>query len=159
MTGGVMSGGDIGSGSGSGTVLFYSGAEMTPSAIRAKHPGARFIARAHLIAREAEIAGAFARTLVDRGEAATVWGIAVRIPETIGGKVRKATTDEGAELDAVLAEPMLAAGEPEAVLNAALYWELPPAYTTLLRAAAGVTPPAPEGGWETPPLEAESPAP
>jgi hypothetical protein len=132
---------------------------MTPQAIRAVHPGARFIARAHLIAQEAEISSAFARTLVDRGETATVWGIAVRVPEAIGGSPRKATTDEGVELDVVPAEPMLAAGEPEAVLNAALYWELPPAYTTLLRAAAGIAPPAPEGGWETPPLEAESPEP
>jgi hypothetical protein len=131
---------------------------MTPQAIRAAHPGARFIARAHLMAREAEIAAAFARTLVDRGEAAAVWGIAVRIPDQISGITRRATTDEGIELDVVLAEPMLAAGEPEALLNAALYWELPPPYTTLLRTAAGIAPPAPEGGWESPPLEAESPA-
>ncbi len=145
----------------SGTVLFYSGAEMLPQTIRAAYPGARFIARARLIAPEAEIADAFARALVDRGETAIVWGIAVRVPGTVSGTARTATTDEGREIDAVLPGSQVLTGDPEAVLNAALYWELPPAYTSVLREAAGVAPPAPEGGWETPPLDAEpeSPAP
>ena len=144
-----MSGGDE-------TVLFYSGAEMLPQTIRAAHPEARFIARAYVIAPEAEIAEAFARPLVDRGETATVWGIAVRVPERVSGPARSATTDEGQEIAVILPESQVVTGDPEAVLNAALYWELPPAYTSLLREAAGVAPPAPEGGWETPPLEAES---
>ena len=139
-----------------GTVLFYSGAGMGPQAIRAEYPGAQFIARARIVAPEADIADTFARTLVDRGEAATVWGIAVQVPDDVEGDRRTITTDEGKELEAVLAEPMLAQGPAEDVLNAALYWELPPAYTTLLREAAGVAPPEPEGGWDQPPLEAES---
>jgi hypothetical protein len=145
----------------SGTVLFYSGAEMLPQTIRAAYPGARFIARARLIAPETEIAETFARALVDRGETAIVWGIAVRVPDTVSGTARTATTDEGQELDVVLPGSQVVTGNPEAVLNAALYWELPPAYTGVLRGAAGVAPPAPEGGWETPPLDAEtgSPAP
>lgn len=144
---------------GSGTVLFYSGAEMLPQTIRADYPEARFIARAHLIAQEAEIAESFARPLVDRGETATVWGIAVRVPNTVSGTARTATTDEGQELEVILPGSQVATGDPEAVLNAALYWELPPAYTSALREAAGVAPPAPEGGWEAPLLDAESPTP
>jgi hypothetical protein len=128
---------------------------MSPQAIRAEYPGAQFIARARITAPEAELSDTFARVLVDRGEAATVWGIAVQVPDDLPGDPRAIATDEGKELEAVLAEPMLLEGDPEAVLNAALYWELPPAYTALLREAAGVAPPEPEGGWDQPPLEAE----
>ena len=132
---------------------------MLPQAIRAAHPEARFIARAHLIAPEGEIAEAFARPLVDRGETATVWGIAVRVPESVSGFARTVTTDDGREIEVIVPGSQVVTGDPEGVLNAALYWELPPAYTSVLREAAGVMPPAPEGGWETPPLEAESSTP
>jgi hypothetical protein len=50
----------------------------------------------------------------------------------------------------------LVGGNPEAAVDAALYWELPPAYTALLREAAGIAPPEAEGGWETMNLQPEN---
>lgn len=129
--------------------IFLSGAAMDPQAIRAGDPAARFLARASVTASPGEISPFFARTLVGRGESATVWGIAVETDAAIDGPAKQATTDDGRSLGVVVAEQPLVDGEPEAALNAALYWELPPAYTSLLREAAGVAPPAAEGGWET----------
>lgn len=115
----------------------------------------RFIARARIDAAEAEISPALARAIVDRGETGTIWGIAVEIDgEPAGGLT--VTTDEGRTLEAASTEPHYASGDPEAVLSAALYWELSPAYTQRLREAAGVEAPDAEGGWETPLLDAES---
>ena len=130
-------------------IIFLSGAAMDPQAIRASYPAARFLARAKVIAAPGEISPFFSRTLVGRGESATIWGVAVATDAAIDGPVMHATTDEGQPLDVAVAEQPLVGGDPEAALNAALYWELPPAYTNLLREAAGVAPPAAEGGWET----------
>src|SRR6478609_5708233 len=57
-------------------IVFFSGAAMDPQLILAAHPSARFIARARVTALAADISSSFSRTLVGRGEAATVWGIA-----------------------------------------------------------------------------------
>ena len=130
-------------------VIFLSGQAMDPQAIRASYPAARFLARARVNASPGEISSFFSRTLVGRGESATIWGVAVETDAAVDGPVKHATTDDDQPLDVVVAEQPLAGGDPEAALNAALYWELPPAYTTLLREAAGVAPPAAEGGWET----------
>lgn len=139
----------------SGRRIFLSGATMHPSAILAAWPGARFIARACIEASGGEIDRRFAAALTGGDDRAAVWGLAVEIPEPVEGEERAATTDDGRSLALILAERPLAGGDPEAVLNAALYWELTPAYTARLREAAGVAPPAPEGGWESPLLEAE----
>jgi hypothetical protein len=77
----------------------------------------------------------------------------------VTGDPRQAWSDEDDELAVILPDGPLLEGDPEAVLAMAQYWELPPAFTTLLREAAGVAAPAAEGGWESPLLEAEPPTP
>ena len=139
-------------------IVFYSGAAMDPQLIRAGDPSARFLARARVTASAADISSAFSRTLVGRGEAATVWGIAFETDDAEAGEIHRAFTDEGEPLDVVWGEHPLVGGNPEAALDAALYWELPPAYTGLLREAAGIAPPAAEGGWETMNLQPETDA-
>jgi len=130
-------------------IMFFSGAAMDPQLILATHPSARFIARARVTASAADISSSFSRTLVGRGEAATVWGIAFGTDDAEAAETHPAFTDEGEPLDVIWGEHPLVGGNPEAALDAALYWELPPAYTLLLREAAGIAPPEAEGGWET----------
>jgi hypothetical protein len=122
---------------------------MDPQLIRAGDPAARFIARARVNASAADISSSFSRMLVGRGEAATVWGIAFEADRVEAAETHPAFTDEGEPLAVVWGEHPLVGGNPEAALDAALYWELPPAYTGLLREAAGIAPPEAEGGWET----------
>ncbi|MGH2550907.1 MAG: hypothetical protein ACRDHN_16065, partial [Thermomicrobiales bacterium] len=61
------------------TIVFLSGETMHPSIVRTNYGNPRFVARAQVTAAEAEISPFFARTLVDRAETATIWGIAVEI--------------------------------------------------------------------------------
>lgn len=138
------------------TIVFLSGEAMHPTTVRNAYGNPRFVARARVDAAEAEIAPAFARAIVDRGETGTIWGIAVEIDGDASGNPLTIITDDGKSLEAISAETQYAGGEPEAVLSAALYWELNPAYTQRLREAAGVEAPEAEGGWETPPLDGES---
>jgi len=97
--------------------LFLCGAEMDPSAVRAAHPGARFVARAR--------AGG-------EGEGGQVWGILLRVPAAAGGGEREVTTDDGREFRAAAPHGWDPGGEPAAILAAARYWELPPAYVRRL---------------------------
>ncbi|MCC6705466.1 MAG: hypothetical protein IT334_11355 [Thermomicrobiales bacterium] len=142
----------------SGTLLFLSGVNMQPSAIRDLWPAARFQARVRIEADRAELNPFFANAFSADDGKATIWGIAVACPEEIEGVRRDGQTDAGDAVSLTLVELPLLAGDPEAVLAAALYWELPPAYTARLREAAGVAAPEAEGGWESPLLEAEPPA-
>jgi hypothetical protein len=123
--------------------LFLSGAEMDPTAVLAAHPGAHFVARARVHAEHHEIASPFAESIAGGGEA-EVWGILVEHVDAASGETRLAVTDEGQEIEAVLGG-QLASGEPEAVLAAARYWELPPAYVGRLRDAIGAAEAEPEG--------------
>lgn len=143
---------------GSRNLIFLSGGGMQPSAILATWPGARFIARARISAERSEINPLFAGSLAGVDGGATVWGLAVETQDQVEGEIRRGVTDDGRPIDLVLAELPLAAGEAEPVVSAALYWELTPSYTSLLRQAAGIAEPEAEGGWESPLLEAESPA-
>lgn len=140
------------------TVVFLSGEAMHPSAIRDRWPGARFIARASISALPAELNPAFAEALPTVDGRATVWGIAITVPDNLSGERRQGSIDAGEAIEVTLEEAPLLAGAPEAVLSAALYWELDTGFTAKLRAAAGVAAPAAEGGWESPLLEAEPPA-
>lgn len=141
-----------------GKTIFLSGVDMHPSAIRELWPAARFKARAKIEAEPAEVNPSFAGSLTESHHRVTVWGLAVECPGAIEGKKRSGETDAGDRIEMILAELPLLAGDPETVLAAALYWELPPAYTAQLRQAAGVAEPEAEGGWESPVLEAEPPA-
>src|SRR5215218_8466832 len=117
----------------SSACLFLSGADMDPTAVLAAHPGARFLARARVRAKQHEIAAPFAGSLAGDGSA-EVWGILIEKAGASADKTRQAMTDEGREIEAAVGG-QLANGEPEAVLAAARYWELPPAYVGRLRDA------------------------
>jgi hypothetical protein len=112
---------------------FLSGAEMDPTAVLAAHPGARFLARARVSAHQLEVAPPFAGSLASNGMA-EVWGILIEHAGEHGTEMRQAITDDGRQIEAFLVG-QLASGEPEAVLAAARYWELPPAYVGRLRDA------------------------
>ena len=117
----------------SNAYLFLSGAEMDPTAILTAHPGARFVARARVSAEHHEIASPFAGSLANDGPI-EVWGILIEHVNG-SGEVRQAVTDDGRQIEAILGGDQLASGAPDAVLAAARYWELPPAYVGRLRDA------------------------
>jgi hypothetical protein len=133
----------------SDTLLFFSGAAMHPEAIRAAYPEGRFVARARIACAAADVAPGYVAAVVDASGAAAVWGIVVRTNTPAAGPLTGAVTDEGAALTVVVAEQPHLGGDVESALEAALYWELPPAYTIRLREAAGVAAPEAEGGWES----------
>ena len=108
-------------------IAFYSGAAMSPEAIRAADPDARFIARAHVTINRGEAPDHFAA--VDGGE---IWGIAVETSKPGQPAEVELTTDDGRVLHGQLAEPILD-GDPTQVLANARYWELPPTYVAALR--------------------------
>jgi hypothetical protein len=109
-----------------GGYRFLSGAEMEPQAILEAYPDARFVARARL-------------SDIDAGEPATeVWGIVIRLAAPDAPAVdstREVTTDDGRTLRVAIDGDGQPAGEPAAVLAAAKYWELPPAYVKGLMGA------------------------
>jgi hypothetical protein len=117
----------------SNAYLFLSGAEMDPTAVLAAHPGARFVARARVSADRHEVASPFAGSLANDGPI-EVWGILIEHARG-SGETRQAVTDEGRQIEAVIGDAAFASGEPDAVLAAARYWELPPAYVGRLRDA------------------------
>jgi hypothetical protein len=122
--------------------LFLSGAEMEPVAVRAAHPGARFVARARIAVDGAVVAPPFADHV--GGE---VWGILVDVPEAgTGGATREAIADDGRTFGAVVGAEALVGGDPDEALAAARYWELPPAYVNRLKAALAATDEDPSDG-------------
>jgi hypothetical protein len=125
----------------SNTCLFLSGADMDPTAVLAAHPGARFVARARVRADQYEIAAPFAASRAGDGSA-EVWGILIEKADAGSDNTRQAVTDEGRAVDAVVGG-QLASGEPDKVLAAARYWELPPAYVGRLRDAIAAVEGAP----------------
>jgi hypothetical protein len=103
-----------------GNYRFLSGAAMDPELILATYPGARFVARARLPVS---------------GTENEVWGIVIHrsIPATSDSDgVREVMTDDGRVLTAAVDGDGRPTGDPAAVLAAAKYWELPPAYVTRL---------------------------
>src|SRR4051794_27955500 len=120
-----------------GVYLFLSGADMDPTKVRAAYPAAHFLARARVSAESQEIASPFAAQLGADGSPVEVWGILIEQADQNGmsGESRQATTDDGRRFAAVLAGAQRASGQPDEVVAAARYWELPPAYVGKLRAA------------------------
>lgn len=103
-----------------GSYRFLSGAEMDPESILAASTEARFVARARLSAHES-------------GATEDIWGIVVRMADAGDPTTERAvTTDDGRVLMATVAGDGRPVGEPAAVLAAAKYWELPPAYVQRL---------------------------
>lgn len=108
---------------------FLSGAEMDPAAVLAAEPAARFVARARL------------GTGTASDDVDDVWGILIRVPAAgIGvdvGEEREVTTDDGRSFAAAVDGDGRPRGGTAAVLAAARYWELPPAYVRRLAGADG----------------------
>ena len=111
-------------------LVFLQGAEMQPSRIRAAWPEAQFVARAWLTPRPH---GAVFPTA---HPAYAAWGIVVEAPAEVDGEARQVMTDEGHSLRVVVPAPDDA--DPQAVLAAAKYWELPPPYVRRLAYVAAV---------------------
>jgi hypothetical protein len=111
-------------------LVFLQGAEMQPSRIRAAWPEAQFVARAHLMPRPHGAVFPVAHP------AYAAWGIVVETPAEVEGEVRRVTTDEDHSLSVVVPTPDDT--EPQAVLAAAKYWELPPPYVRSLAYVAAV---------------------
>ena len=103
--------------------LFLCGADMDPTLARTSYPGARFVARAKLSGGDG--------TVVDE-----VWGILLRVPALpatdAANEERDVVTDDGRRFRAVAVGGGRPTGDPAAVLAAARYWELPPAYVRRL---------------------------
>jgi len=96
--------------------LFLCGADMHPTTIRMTHPQATFVARAKLTTPQGD-----------------VWGILMQSPYG-GNDLRRpevtVTTDDGRTFTGHGdATPF---GDPDDILMAARYWELPPAYIKTL---------------------------
>lgn len=113
-------------------VLFFSGEGMTPESIRAAYPKATFIARGHVRVEPEAVAEPF-RAAID----GQVWGIAVAVALEIDGAALIVTLDDGRQIDAVLAEPLLS-GDPALVLANARYWESPPAFVDRIKTAVSI---------------------
>jgi hypothetical protein len=112
--------------------LFLSGAQMNPTAARAAYAGAQFMARARLQAKPDEVAAPFAQALAAGSD--EIWGILFQFNGQPTGESRTAVTDDGREVQVSPRLPLLD-GDPAAVLAAARYWELPPAYVERLATA------------------------
>ncbi|MBA3450757.1 MAG: hypothetical protein H0T18_06055 [Chloroflexia bacterium] len=109
--------------------LFVSGAEMQPERVRATWPEARFVARGRLQPRP------LGAVMAPAGPQYETWGIVLENPDApVAGETRGAVTDDGRTFAVVVVAPD--DGDPAAVLAAARYWELPPAYVRRLAHAA-----------------------
>jgi hypothetical protein len=109
--------------------VYLSGAEMQPERVRDAWPEARFVARGRLQPRPL---GAVAPPADTRYE---TWGIVIEVPDVAGdGDARSAVADDGRIFIVVV--PPADDADPAAVLAAARYWELPPAYVRRLAIVA-----------------------
>lgn len=108
-----------------GAYRFLSGAGMEPGEVLTRFPGARFVARARMA----------------EGGGDEIWGILIRLaegqPTAGGGETRPVVTDDGRRFVAATEGDGRPIGEPAAVLAAARYWELPPAYIRRLAGGSG----------------------
>jgi hypothetical protein len=103
---------------------------MWPSQVNAGFAGAQFVARGWAAAGQVAIAPYFSGTVTDE-----VWGLLVSTPDGSEGESVTVTADDGRTFSAVLVGDRLLEGEPEAVLAAARYWELPPRFVNQLKQA------------------------
>lgn len=113
------------------TIQILTGEAMWPDRVNARWPGAQFIARARFDANGADRPSAFAEL-----DAPATWGVLIQLPGTpaVGDEVT-ATTDRGETIEARFDASELLAGDPEGVVAAARYWELPWRYVGALRDA------------------------
>lgn len=82
---------------------------------------------------------------VPSGAEDEMWGIVIEISDgNTPGETRGAVTDDGRTFSVVVRSPDDT--DPAAVVAAARYWELPPAYVRRLMAAAAMTQDDPSDG-------------
>ena len=104
------------------TLVFRYGQDMSPEAIAAETPGARFVARARLVA------GTVPGGLSVSGSDA-VWGILLIQPERPAGRTAAdVITDDGRVTHATVLTDAAALADLGAVVTQARYWELAPSY-------------------------------
>ncbi len=108
------------------TLVFRYGRDMAPEAIAAETPGARFVARARLVAAAAT--GVPTATGTDTGTDA-VWGILLIQPEPPAARTAAdVITDDGRVTHATVLTDAAALADLGAVVTQARYWELAPSY-------------------------------
>ncbi len=113
------------------TIQLLTGEAMWPDRVNARWPGAKFIARARFDAGNAARPEAFG-TL----ETPAIWGVLVELPDGAAtGVPVTARTDRGDAIEARFDAQELLAGDPENVVAAARYWELPWRYVGALKDA------------------------
>jgi hypothetical protein len=113
------------------TIQILTGEAMWPDRVNARWPGAQFIARARFDAGDAHRPIAF-----EALDTPAIWGVLIQLPgaPAVGDAVT-ATTDLGETIEARFDGGELLAGDPEGVVAAARYWELPWRYAGALRDA------------------------
>ncbi|HEV2529620.1 MAG TPA: hypothetical protein VGT61_14320 [Thermomicrobiales bacterium] len=128
------------------SLVFRYGTDMSPEAIIAETPGARFVARARLVADWATTSPACAE-LADAGPAVSadaeqgsddeVWGILLIQPEsTTSTCAADVITDAGYRTHATVLTGEDALSDREGLITQARYWELSPAYIRRLSLVA-----------------------
>ena len=118
-----------------GTIQILTGEAMWPDRVNTRWPGAQFVARAQFDAGTAGLPLAF-RTL----ESPAIWGVLIALPDgSATGAQIQTTTDLGEVVTAHFDTDELLAGDPESVVAAAKYWELPWRYVGALRDALAAT--------------------
>jgi hypothetical protein len=116
------------------TIQFLTGEAMWPDRVNRRWPGAQFVARARIERNDVLLPAAFAILA-----APAIWGVLIALPVgTPGdGSAVIATTDLGDVFGAWFESTELLEGDPESVVAAARYWELPWRYVGALRDALG----------------------
>jgi hypothetical protein len=118
-----------------GTIQILTGEAMWPDRVNARWPGAQFVARARFDAGDAPRPVAFGSL-----DAPATWGVLIALPDgSATGDTVDAITDLGASVTAYFDADELLAGDPEGVVAAAKYWELPWRYVGALRDAVAAT--------------------
>ena len=111
------------------TLVFRYGRDMAPDAIAAETPGARFVARARLVAGTASGVDGVDGVAGADGANGAVWGILLIQPEppaTHGAA--DVVTDDGRVTHATVLTGAEALDDLGAVARQARYWELAPWY-------------------------------
>lgn len=117
------------------TIQILTGEAMWPDRVNARWPGAQFIARARF-----DAAGAVRPDAFGALDSPATWGVLIQLPSGVeaAGAPVSTTTDRGETIDARFESAELLAGDPEGVVMAARYWELPWRYVNALKDAVAV---------------------
>lgn len=112
--------------------IFLCGADMEPTAIRQRYPGARFVARARW-----EPDNWPSWYPVATAKPAEIWGILLDHATRRAGRPVTVETDDGRSITANVATDAATVGDLAEVLANARYWELIPAFVRQLQSATG----------------------